>query len=106
MNWFKTINSTLTANADWKTIECIAHVYMLCLLGNKVMPDKTSTTICGKYLSLLLQLDQIGQYSWGSQYLAMLYSGLCLASRKGANEVPHTAAIMVIASALIFVSHG
>ena len=53
MNWLKTFNSTLAANVDWQAIEHFAHVYMLHLLGSKVMPDKTLVTIHKKYLLLL-----------------------------------------------------
>ena len=66
MSWLQTLNSTLAAIADRNTIERFACVYMLHLLGSKVMPDKTLSTIHRKYLPLLLQLDQIGQYRWGS----------------------------------------
>ena len=87
LSWLERLNSTLVEDADQQTIERLARVYMLRLLGCKIMPDKTSSSIHGKYLPLLLQLDQIGQYSWGSACLTMLYRGLCRASRKGTKEV-------------------
>ena len=87
LSWLERLNSTLAEDADQQTIERFARVYMLRLLGCKIMPDKTSCSIHGKYLPLLLQLDQIGQYSWGSACLTMLYRGLCRASRKGTKEV-------------------
>ena len=87
LSWLESLNLTLAANANQETIECFTRVYMLCLLGCKVMPDKTLSSIHGKYLPLLLQLDQVGQYSRGSTCLTMLYQGLCRASRKGTKEV-------------------
>ena len=87
MSWLEPLNLTLAKDADQQTIERFARVYMLHLLGYKVMPDKTSSTIHGKYLPLLLQLDEIGKYKWGSTCLTMLYRVLCYASRKGTKEV-------------------
>ena len=63
MSWLDRLNSMLVANDDWETIECFARVYMLHLLGCKMMLDKTSLSIHRKYLPLLLPLDQISQYS-------------------------------------------
>ena len=54
LSWLETLNSTLVANVNQETIEHFACVYMLRLLGYKVMPDKTTSSIHGKYLPLLL----------------------------------------------------
>ena len=69
MSWLQTLNSMLVVNADREIMERFARVYMLRLLGSKVMLDKTSSAIHEKYLPLLLQLDQ---YSW-VQHASLCY---------------------------------
>jgi hypothetical protein len=40
-----------------------------------------------KYLVPLKDFSKIGEYSWGSAWLAVLYSNLCQASNKNASNI-------------------
>jgi len=53
-------------------------VYVLYLIGSRLMPTSSGNLV---HLSFLQLLDkspvEVGQYSWGSTCLAMLYRSLC-----------------------------
>ena len=61
--------------------------YILSLLGHILMPTKSNSVIHGKFLQLLVNLNEIGLYSWGSASLAFLYRGLDRATRSDAREI-------------------
>ena len=87
LGWLNRTFRTLEPNADENAIWCHTHGYILRLLDKQVFHDKTSSTIHVKYLPLLEDLEQIGNYSWGSTCLAYLYRRLCRVTRKTCQEM-------------------
>jgi hypothetical protein len=51
------------------------------------MPDTSGSSVHLKYLVPLKDFSKIGEYSWGSACLAVLYSNLCQASNKNASNI-------------------
>jgi hypothetical protein len=51
------------------------------------MPDTSGSGVHLKYLVALKDFSKIGEYSWGSACLAMLYNHLCQASNKKATNI-------------------
>ncbi|QHO08111.1 uncharacterized protein DS421_14g469680 [Arachis hypogaea] len=66
-------------------------VYVKChimlLIGTILFGDKTGASVHWKFLPLLSDFASIGQYSWGSVYLAHMYRSLCRASRFDCKEI-------------------
>ncbi|RYR69538.1 hypothetical protein Ahy_A03g016094 [Arachis hypogaea] len=54
------------------------HIFYL--LGTTLFVDKSTAYLHAKYLPLLQNFDQIGNYSWGSACTAHLYMSMCRAS--------------------------
>ena len=83
----------LTQYLDWlptdSDIAIAWHVrsYILSLLGHVLMPNKSTSVVHGKFLQLLVNLNEIGLYSWGSTCLAFLYKELDRATRTNAKEI-------------------
>ncbi|KAL4322133.1 hypothetical protein AHAS_Ahas14G0180000 [Arachis hypogaea] len=57
------------------------------LIGTILFGDKTGASVHWKFLPLLSDFASIGQYSWGSVYLAHMYRSLCRASRFDCKEI-------------------
>ena len=51
--------------------------YIMLLFGSLLFPESTGNSVNFMYLSLLGDIDRIGQYSRGSAVLAQLYISLC-----------------------------
>ena len=52
-----------------------------------LLPDKSQNLVKLMYLPLLRDIEEIGQYSWGSAALAWLYRMLCRAAQVGTREI-------------------
>ena len=52
------------------------HGYIRSPLRHIVIPNKSTLVVHGKFLQLLVNVNEIGLYSWGLACLAMLYRGL------------------------------
>ncbi|KAF7815125.1 serine/threonine-protein phosphatase 7 long form-like protein [Senna tora] len=59
----------------------IVQAYILRLIGVFFMPDTSENMVQMIYLSLLLDLNHAGRYSWGSAVLAFLFCEMCLATK-------------------------
>ena len=64
-----------------------ARAYILWLIGGVLLPDKSQNLVKLMYLPLLRDIEEIGQYSWGSAALAWLYRMLCRAAQVGTREI-------------------
>ena len=62
-------------------LQQFTRAYKLQLLGMRLTPDKTTSLIHCKFLPLIENFQEIGEYSWGSACLAVLYRNLCRATR-------------------------
>ncbi|MED6179003.1 hypothetical protein PIB30_112929 [Stylosanthes scabra] len=49
--------------------------------------DKTAARVPLRWLPFVDQLDDLGQYSWGSATLAWLYRNLCRASNRNVGQI-------------------
>ncbi|KAL4337203.1 hypothetical protein AHAS_Ahas12G0086700 [Arachis hypogaea] len=65
----------------------VERCHIFCLLGTTLFVGKSTAYLHAKYLPLLQNFDQIGNYIWGSAYLANLYKSLCRASRYNCKEM-------------------
>lgn len=54
-----------------------SRAYILYLIGTFLMPNKSSDQVHMKYVDILRDLTEVGEYSWGSAILATLYKNLC-----------------------------
>ena len=80
LQWLTERYRLLYGNGDI-IVEQMARAYILSLLGQVIVPDKSDKLVHGKYLQLLQHMEQFGLYSWGSACLAVLYRALDRASR-------------------------
>ncbi|RYR75598.1 hypothetical protein Ahy_A01g000157 [Arachis hypogaea] len=80
LSWVCHIRDTQPLDT-WESIQCYVRCQIFCLLGTTLFIDKSTAYAHAKYLPLLQNFDQIGNYSWGSACLAHLYRSLCRASR-------------------------
>ncbi|XP_058784701.1 protein MAIN-LIKE 1-like [Vicia villosa] len=72
----------LNENSSEKMKLMKTRCYLMLLFGNVLFPESTGNTANFMYLRLLLDVDKVGQYSWGSTVLAMLYQSLCKSAKK------------------------
>ena len=68
--------------------------YILRLIGGVLFPDKSSTLVPLRYLPLLDNFTEAGQYSWGSAALAYLYRELCNATAPDAKDMSGFTALL------------
>ncbi|QHO38051.1 uncharacterized protein DS421_4g116970 [Arachis hypogaea] len=69
--------------APRKYVRC----HIMLLIGTILFGDKSGAGVHWKFLPLLRNFVNIGQYSWGSACLAHLYRALCRASRYNCKEI-------------------
>ncbi|CDP21081.1 unnamed protein product [Coffea canephora] len=64
---------------DTSDVQCRqrARIYLLLILGEHLLSDKSGNKVPLLYLPLLWDLETVGQYSWGIACLATLYRSLC-----------------------------
>ncbi|GAU29483.1 hypothetical protein TSUD_65190 [Trifolium subterraneum] len=67
----------MPANATGEELMQYLRTYILYLLGNFLVHDRSGDRVHCKYLPLLEDIPTIRSYSWGSACLASLYRGLC-----------------------------
>ncbi|KAL9682738.1 hypothetical protein QQ045_014545 [Rhodiola kirilowii] len=72
--WFDDYLTTMPDDVDEETLKKYARVYILCLLGLTLMSDLYGDQVALHYLPLLVGLDNVRRYSWGSAVLAYQYS--------------------------------
>ena len=77
----------LPDHAPDELVQQHARAYILWLIGGVLLPDKSQNLLKLMYLPLLRDIDEIGQYNWGSAALACLYRMLCRAAQVGAKEI-------------------
>ena len=80
VSWLTQTFAQLPDDADDHDIRCFARAYIMRLIGGYLMPDRTGARVPLMYLSLLVDLEAAGQYSWGSAVLAHLYREMCNAT--------------------------
>lgn len=64
-----------------------ARAHILRLIGGTIFSDKSSHFVNLMFLPLLEELEQAGEYSWGSAALGWLYRDLCRATVPTAHEI-------------------
>ncbi|RYQ99766.1 hypothetical protein Ahy_B07g087768 [Arachis hypogaea] len=74
-------------NLSWESVIHYVRCHIFCLLGTTLFTDKLTAYAHAKYLPLLQNFDQIGNYSWGSACLTHLYRSLCRVSRYDRKEM-------------------
>ncbi|XP_057746884.1 serine/threonine-protein phosphatase 7 long form homolog [Arachis stenosperma] len=86
LTWLRNLkeNSELT---DEISIQRYVRCHIMLLIGTILFGDKSGAGVHWKFLPLLRDFVNIGQYSWGSACLAHLYKALCRASRYNCKEI-------------------
>ncbi|KAH7849169.1 hypothetical protein Vadar_014053 [Vaccinium darrowii] len=87
LGWLEKALPDLPDNADDATLRKYARAYILQLMGASIFSDKSSKCLHLMFLPLLEDLDQAGQYSWGSGALGWLYRDLCRATMPTTHEI-------------------
>ncbi|CAI0429942.1 unnamed protein product [Linum tenue] len=76
--WLVRTVGELPEDATDAQIERYARIYLICLVGGFLFPNKSGGNMHCMWLRVLLgDWDEIGRKSWGSACLAMIYSELC-----------------------------
>ncbi|XP_027348163.1 serine/threonine-protein phosphatase 7 long form homolog [Abrus precatorius] len=86
LKWLTEHLGWLPVNSDIRRAQH-ARGYILSLLGHVLMPNKNNSVVHTKFLQLLAQVNEIGNYSGGSACLSFLYRGLDRGSRHDAREI-------------------
>ena len=61
-------------------LQCKSRAYIIYMIGNALIPDKSGNRVHLMYLNHLHDFDNIKKYSWGFACLVNLYRELCRAS--------------------------
>ena len=80
-SWFKDHFSELPQQPNRTTLHRHTRAYILQLCSTVLFPTAATGKVSLQFLQFLENIDSIGNYSWGSAFLAFLYSQLCRASR-------------------------
>ncbi|KAJ3691366.1 hypothetical protein LUZ61_020530 [Rhynchospora tenuis] len=87
LSWLRTKFGSLRPDATNLEVQQHFRAYLLCVLGSFLMTDLTGDSVPCMYLRLLIDVDNIGSYSWGSAILAKMYRMLCHACKKNAKQI-------------------
>ncbi|XP_074268634.1 serine/threonine-protein phosphatase 7 long form homolog [Silene latifolia] len=87
LSWLRTHYQDLPEDASEVRVHRFVRAYLLYLIGTVLFPDKSGNRVQLLYFPLLINLDRLNEYSWGSATLAYLYRHLCTASRRGSIEI-------------------
>ncbi|KAL9661066.1 hypothetical protein QQ045_025885 [Rhodiola kirilowii] len=86
-SWFTNHLTQIPVDADEETLKKYVRAYLLNLIGSTLFSGKSGKTIPLYFLPLLVDLDRVRNYSWGSAVLAYLYSNMCGACTIGHNQL-------------------
>ncbi|QHN79048.1 uncharacterized protein DS421_19g666730 [Arachis hypogaea] len=86
LTWLRNLKENLELN-DEISIQRYVRCHIMLLIGTILFGDKSGAGVHWKFLPLLRDFVNIGQYSWGSACLAHLYRALCRASRYNCKEI-------------------
>ncbi|KAL5153021.1 Serine/threonine-protein phosphatase 7 long form [Glycine soja] len=83
LTWLLSILRTpLPKEPTTHKLQCRCRAYIMYMINNVLIPDKSGNRVHLIYLNLLRDLNNIKKYSWGSACLANLYKELWRASSK------------------------
>ncbi|MED6155915.1 hypothetical protein PIB30_009978 [Stylosanthes scabra] len=77
---FSSLTSTfwmVSENASEVQVRGHAHAYIMLLVSTQLFGDKTAARVPVRWTPFVDQIDDLGQYSWGSSRQAWLYRNLC-----------------------------
>jgi len=80
LKWLQDNMLPLPSEPTQQQLEAYCRAYLLWLIGGVLMPDKMENWVHLMYLTVLVDLDQVRQYIWGSTCLTMLYKEMCRAT--------------------------
>ncbi|XP_072071620.1 serine/threonine-protein phosphatase 7 long form homolog [Arachis hypogaea] len=86
LTWLRNLKENLELN-DEINIQRYVRCHIMLLIGTILFGDKSGAGVHWKFLPLLRDFVNIGQYSWGLACLAHLYRALCRASRYNCKEI-------------------
>ncbi|XP_072065996.1 serine/threonine-protein phosphatase 7 long form homolog [Arachis hypogaea] len=86
LTWLRNLKENLELT-DEINIQRYVRCHIMLLIGTILFGDKSGAGVHWKFLPLLCDFVNIGQYSWGSACLAYLYRALCRASRYNCKEI-------------------
>ena len=87
ISWLEDNFNQLPDDADDVQVQQFTRAYILRLIGGYLMPDRSGGLVYLMYLPLLFDLEEAGNYSWGSAVLAHLYRELCNATNPTENGI-------------------
>ncbi|KAK5803158.1 hypothetical protein PVK06_030799 [Gossypium arboreum] len=95
--WLKANFEYLSINAIEHELMCATRAYIMHIIGGVLMPDAKNNMVHLMYLPLLVDLQNVCSYSYGSAVLAMLYRELFRTKKSD---------VLDIGRALYYCSHG
>ncbi|XP_014503079.1 protein MAIN-LIKE 1-like [Vigna radiata var. radiata] len=75
-SWLNNTFRQLPHEATNEVIQQYARTYMLMIIGSIIMPDTFASMVHLMYLPLLVDLQNVSNYSWASAVLSCLYRAL------------------------------
>lgn len=101
VRWLAEQFAHLPDHAPDELVQQHTRAYILWLIGGVLLPDKSQNLPKLMYLPLLRDIDEIGQYSWGSAALACLYRMLCRAAQVGTREIEGPLVLLQVSNIFI-----
>jgi hypothetical protein len=88
MKYFEQAFSNIEEDScDLVKFEQYVRAYILRLIGGLLMIDSSSMRVPLRYLLLLRNFDNCGEYSWGAAVFSYLYKELCKATNYDHKEI-------------------
>nr|XP_029153366.1 serine/threonine-protein phosphatase 7 long form homolog [Arachis hypogaea] len=95
LTWLRNLKENLQLT-DEINIQRYVRCHIMLLIGTILFGDKSGAGVHWKFLPLLRDFVNIGQYSWGSACLAHLYRALCRASRYNCKEIDGPLTLLLV----------
>ena len=78
LTWLLSILRTpLPEEPTTHQLQCSCRAYIMYMIGDTLIPDKSRNRVHLMYLNLLRDLNNIKKYNWGLSCLANMYTKLC-----------------------------
>ncbi|RYQ87441.1 hypothetical protein Ahy_B09g094959 [Arachis hypogaea] len=85
--WFHKRFRVLPADATEDTVGIYTRAYIMMLLSTQLFGAKSVNRVHIRWLPFVVNLDDMGRYSWGSAALAWLYRCMCRVANKNVTNL-------------------
>jgi len=103
LSWLEGMYHTYVAS---KSYVWAARAYLLHLVGNTILANKSLTHVHICYLHYLSDLDCCNEYTWGATTLAFLYDQQSYASKYGNQQMRGYMTLLIVRIVFFFCIHN